>query len=58
MWNLDYSMGRQKVTERLELCREKIRRWAYNNALTLVFTTFMFGVTWTLMIYLAFRGVK
>lgn len=58
MWNIDNTMGRQKIAERLELCREKIRKWAYKNALTLVFTSFMFGVTWALMIYLAFtRGV-
>lgn len=56
------AMGGQKVSARLKevrspidppetlFCKSKVKRWAYHNALTLIFLSSMFIITWIVMV--------
>lgn len=45
-------MQRQVAEARSEIiiCRSKLRKWAYENAITLVFMAIGFAITWAVMI--------
>lgn len=46
---------REPIDEHIN-CRSKFKKWAYDNAYTLIFLSFFFGVTWLIMIVIAAWG--
>lgn len=59
MRHLYHTMGgSEKWDVSWQRCPEKIRKWAYKNALTLTFMSAMFIVTWLLMVTLYVAGSR
>ena len=48
VWNLNYTVGRQKALSLLD--GERVKKWAHKNAYTLIFLATFFFITWVITV--------